>query len=97
MPLKLADPAGRGAGGAQGACGRVRRHRFRVTGFWERHRRTRRLHFLWLALLALPMHPSRYGSGLEGCVDVIRVRKLGHREPRLAKAALHASDSWSGL
>jgi uncharacterized membrane protein YccC len=71
MPLKLAIRQVV-ARGAQGACGRVRRHR--VAGYWERppaSRRTRRLHFLWLALLATT------GADLKEGVPIIRVRDRG--------------------
>jgi hypothetical protein len=89
------DPAGPGARAealavgspssisVQPAIGNVRRRR----------RRTRRLRSL--EGLALPKHASGEGSRLEG--SVIRVRDVGYREPRLAKAALHVSDSWSRL
>jgi hypothetical protein len=53
--------------------------------------------FPLVSLARFPCIPPTTGADLKEGVDVIRVRELVYREPRPAKAALHASDSWSGL
>ncbi len=53
MPLKLADPAGRGAGGTfrSGPPSSISVSQV-IGNVHRRRRRTLRLHFLWLDLLA---------------------------------------------